>query len=245
MGTIVAKTKTRDENPGLGSSALTRRERLERIAAAERDRRADRTEMAVAAIGEAVEWPARAVLALARLPESEGAEVRRLLEEGLDVWARETGLGSLEAARDERPEIASELASQDPTLEIEPDAPVDRLDRPFDATELDRAFEQAKAEVEEMHDFNRVAERVLMDEPIGCDEFAGDELAPVDAASMSDAVASRDDLGMDAADRESMDAVRPAASQETPMIGPSGNRGLAALDRWLQNIERRMVRRVQ
>ena len=85
----------------------------------------------------------------------------------------------------------------------------------------------------------------VFEEPIGCDEFAGDELAPVDAASMSDAAASRDDLGMDAADRESMDAVRPAASQETPMIGPSGNRGLAALDRWLQNIERRMVRRVQ
>ena len=60
----------------LGYSALTRRDRLERIATAERDRRAGRIDMAVAILGEPTEWPARAVLALARLPESEGEATR-------------------------------------------------------------------------------------------------------------------------------------------------------------------------
>ena len=81
----------------LGYSALTRRDRLERIATAERDRRAGRIDMAVATLGEPTEWPARAVLALARLPEGEGKATRRVLESGLDAWAEELGLDPLSA----------------------------------------------------------------------------------------------------------------------------------------------------
>ena len=234
-------TETRAENPELGSSTLTRRERLERMAAAERDRRADRIEMAVAAIGEAIEWPARMVLALARLPRSEGVETRRLLEERLDVWAREIGLGSLDTAGGEDPVMASELAATDLALGFEPNSLADQLDRPLDSFELDRAFEQAKTEVEEMHDVNRIAESVLLEEPKSFVEFAGDDLAPIDAASMADAVAARDEVGVDAAYVEPVAAAQSTASQETLMIGPSNYVTLATLDRWLQNLGRRIA----
>lgn len=237
--------KTRDENPELGPSAPTRRERLERIAAAERDRRAERVEMAVAAIGEAAEWPARAVLALARLPKSEGAQARQLLEEGLDIWAREIGLGPLEAAQGEDPEIASERVPQDPSLDFEPDSLADPMDRPLDIAELDHAFEQAKAEVDAMHDANRIAERVLMEEPIGGTEFAGNDLAPVGGAITADAVTSNVEIGVDEVDLEPMDEARPAASRETLTVGAASNRVLAVLDRWRQNLERRIAGRAQ
>ena len=68
--------------------------------------------VAVAAIGEAVEWPARAVLALARLPDSDGVQTRRLLEEGLDLWAHECGLGSLDPIAVEESETSSRSANR-------------------------------------------------------------------------------------------------------------------------------------
>jgi hypothetical protein len=161
-----------DEGSGgvveLGYSALTRRERLERIATAERDRRAGRVEVAIAALGEATEWPARAVLALAKLPEFEAEETRRILEAGLDAWRAEAGLASFEESADEEP--------------VERSLP--DLDYPIDNEELDRAFAEAEAQTDEMHSANHVAARVLMDEPIGLAELGGDDpLAPAEESS--------------------------------------------------------------
>jgi hypothetical protein len=150
----------------LGFSTLTRRERLERIAMAERDRRAGRVAVAVAALGEASEWPARVVLALARLPEFEAVETRQILEQGLDLWVAEVGLDPFE-----------ERAG----------TPSSELDRPIDNAELERVFAEAEAQTDEMHSANHVAARVLMDEPIGLAEMGGDMLTPVeesDAISM-------------------------------------------------------------
>lgn len=155
----------------LGYSALTRRDRLERIATAERDRREGRIDMAVAILGEPTEWPARAVLALARLPEGEGDATRRVLESGLDAWAEELGLDPLS----ERQSVAlgddlSFDALEMPTLgDVQ-----DELDRPIEAFELDAAFEQAETQVDEMLDVNDVAEQVLRDEPLGLAEIAED-----------------------------------------------------------------------
>jgi hypothetical protein len=143
----------------LGYSSLTRRERLERIAMAERDRRAGRVEVAVATLGEALEWPARAVFALARLPEGEAAETRQILEEGLDLWLAEVGLAGFE----------------------EPiGTPSTGFDRPIENSELEFAFAEAEAQTDEMHSANHVAARVLMDEPIGLAELGGDMLAPIE-----------------------------------------------------------------
>ncbi len=153
----------------LGYSALTRRDRLERIATAERDRRAGRIDMAVATLGEPTEWPARAVLALARLPEGEGAATRRVLESGLDVWAEELGLDPLSA----EPTVAMGDDLSFDALEVPTLGDVqDELERPIEAFELDEAFAQAETQVEEMHDVNDVAQRVLLDEPLGLSEIS-------------------------------------------------------------------------
>jgi len=190
----------------LGYSALTRRERLERIAMTVRDRRAGRVEVAVAALGEAEEWPARVVLALAKLREVEAAETRQILEEGLDRWAAEVGLAP--------------LAEQVGT-------PASEIDRPIDDNELDRAFAEAEAQTEEMHSANHVANRVLMDEPIGLAELSGDMLAPVE---------------------ESHSVEIDAAMVEGPAAGnsrPSQPQVLAILERWLQNLEGSSARRAR
>jgi len=169
----------------LGYSTLTRRERLERIAMAERDRRAGRVEVAVAALGEASEWPARVVLALAKLPEFEAPETRQILEEGLDLWMTEVGLAPIEE-RVGTPQF--------------------EFGRPIDNSELERAFAEAEAQTDEMHSANHVAARVLMDEPMGLAELGGDMLAPVEESDLT---------AMDAArveDRVSVDS-RPSRSQ--------------------------------
>ena len=191
-------------------SAWTRRDRLERIAAAERDRRAGRTDLALAALGEGTEWPARLVLALARLPEEEGADAREILQATLDDWAAETGLASLDpAAEPIEAEPASEVAEVESAEEAadvveadraepveeaselvvdavadesdfvvdavaeESDLVVDAVEAldedllaPIEHDELERAFAEAEAQTDEMHDVNDVAERVLMDEPL-------------------------------------------------------------------------------
>jgi hypothetical protein len=221
----------------LGYSVLTRRERLERIAMAERDRRAGRVEVAVAALGEATEWPARAVLALAKLPEFEAAETRRILEEGLDAWAAEAGLEPFE-----------EL--------IESASP--ELDSPIDNDELDRAFAEAEAQTDEMHSANHVAARILMDEPIGLAEFGDDPLESADETNEPIAVDASVELGtavdldadlnsdfdvdVDAGIDSEMDAAiaedpAPADAEPSGSLQPKAQEILATLERWLQNLE--------
>ena len=194
----------------LGYSALTRRERLERIAMAERDRRAGRIEVAIAALGEASEWPALAVLALAKRAESEAPETRRILEEGLDSWVADVGLTPFDQPQDTSPVL-----------------PGHELDRPIDHAELEQAFAEAEAQTDEMHSANHVAERVLMEEPVGLAELDGGMLL-----STEDEVA----VPMDAASVE--DPTTQDSSPSRPQI-------LAVLEGWLQNLERSSTRRAQ
>ena len=226
-----------------------RRERLERIATAERDRRAGRVELAVAAIGEPTEWPARVVLALAKLSGPDSAAAREVLEEGLDLWAAEMGLASLEEIEtppepEPEPDVADPLA--------------DHLDRPFDSFELDRAFAQAEAQTDEMRNVNHVAERILMDEPVGLAEISDDPSTPIEALESSTPTESLDEDAMDAAFvagearlvAEAFDPIAPipqiATDFEVPSVGESMDPGrsrraivLATLETWLQNLERR------
>ncbi len=124
-------------------SSWTRRERLERIAAAERDRRAGRPALARASLGEAVEWPARLVLALLELPAEEGASARAVLESALDDWAEQSGFADLNPW---------------------PGREADSFETPIGSDELDRAFASAQVETDEMMDVNTVAEHVLLSE---------------------------------------------------------------------------------
>jgi hypothetical protein len=192
----------------LGVSVLTRRDRLERIASAERDRRAGRVDLAVASLGEGAEWPARVVLALTRLPDAEGDETREILESSLDAWAVEAGLPSLAEALSASEEEDPSLSLNDGLLAAEEEfseaaSPNEDLDTPIENFELEAAFAQAEAQVDEMHDANQVAERVLMDEPLGLAELSGD-VVDVDTdvhvhveepASHEDVVRAADALG--------------------------------------------------
>lgn len=166
-------------------SALTRRDRLERIAAAERDRRAGRSDLAAATLGEAAEWPARIVLALIGLPDGEGFATREMLMSTLDTWAAETGLSSLDmdfavvAVEVPVPRVRAESIESEVSLGT--NAPVaNALDAPIEMDELERAFAEAEAQTDEMHDANTVAERVLMDEPFGLAELSGDAIDSID-----------------------------------------------------------------
>ena len=224
----------------LGFAGLTRRERLERIANAERDRRRGSDAVAAAAIGEPNEWPARAVLALTRIDAADAEGARRLLEEGLDRWAREAGLGSLEPAA-LLPVVDEGTAA---TPQPEPESATSffgmPLARPLDGFELDRAFELAEAQTDEMLDANRVAERVLMEEPLGLAELSG---ASFDSASDS---AFEDDVEMDAAW-----IATPSGTIVVPAVDdadegrPSRPEILATLEQWLHNLERRRAGRAQ
>lgn len=220
----------------LGRSAWIRRDRLERIATAERDRRAGRTALAIAALGEATEWPARVVLALALLPDDQGAHARRVLEEGLDLWALESGLPSLDEL-----ELS---ASDEPT--VQPSAPTSEgfqleLDRPIEVGELERAFAEAEAQVDEMHDVNRLAERVLFDDPFGVTGLVDEELDPLEVSARA-AVARSTGRPMDAA---SVPTPGRRATGDAELEGldaegrPARAVVLATLERWLQNLDRR------
>ena len=226
---------------------------------------AGRRDLAVATIGEPVEWPARTVLALARLTQDE-AETRQLLEDGLDLWAREFGLGDLNES-----EVENESDPLGLVAELESSATV--LDAPLDPSELDRAFAEAEADVESMHDVNEVAGRVLMDEPIGFAELAGDELTPVEESIPYGEPRPQDRLGMDAAFVEAFPAGMNAAHDRVPddrdrnefnsleasalgrkrrcrsRIGRLADSrrlvAIATLESWLQNLELRKSRRTQ
>ncbi len=254
-----------------------RRDRLERIAMAERDRRAGRSDVAVASLGEATEWPARVILALARLAEGEASETRRILEEGLDVWAEEVGLDSLDS--DEAVEQMIEEAGLDAfespaamTRDSQSGAESD-LDRPIDNNELERAFEEAEAQVDEMHDVNQVAERVLMGESVGLASLCGDDLVPnhdridlsadsdpehfgMDAAVVPDAIPTSTPSGSGFASATistpsseiGAECSGQAAFESGDAVGsPQASREkvLATLARWLENLESSSARRTQ
>ena len=225
----------------LGRSAWIRRERLERIANAERDRRAGRTALAIAALGEASEWPARAVLALALLPSSEGSRARQLLEEGLDVWALESGLTPL----DELDELEEGMGPAEEPFEppSAPSAPSYEafqieLGRPIEAGELERAFAEAEAQVDEMHDVNQVAERVLFDRAFELADLAGEELDPLEESAR---LATSRQIEATAARTTDAASVPPRVSAQwdvdTQVGRPSPEIVLATLERWLQNLE--------
>lgn len=290
----------------LTGTAWTRRERLERIANAERDRRAGRAELAVAALGEATEWPARVVLALTQLPAEACAEARRILEDGLDAWAEELGLPDLDLAPEAVPdagsglelEVEPEAVERDPRGEtqeavlVEDDAfstgdtlealelsdeprfgadpylealadgpareasPAPSLAVPLAVEELDRAFDEAQAQTDEMHDVNRVAERVLLEEPLGLAELSGEALDAAEvptAVELGEAPATSDwrasagwpgvEVGpaLAAFPVEEAEAADFPDALDTPEGTPearSRTRILATLERWLDNLER-------
>lgn len=201
----------------LGNSTLTRRERIERIAMAERDRRAGRVAVAVAALGEASEWPARAVLALCRMPELEAPETRKILEDGLDLWVVEVGLAPFEE---------------------EFDRPPAELDRPIDNDELERAFAEAEAQTDEMLSANHVAAQILMDEPLGLTELGEEPFLSVEDSDYSEHT-PEDAMEMDAACVEAAEDPVPTDS------GRSRPEVLAILEHWLQNLERSSARRAR
>ncbi len=228
----------------MSSWILMRRDRLERIAMAERDRRAGRSEVAVASLGEPTEWPARVVLALTKMPAGEASDARQILEEGLDLWAEESDLDSLD-------EILS-----DPDIEdYEPafDGSASDLERPIDNSELERAFDEAEAQVAEMHDVNHVAARVLTDESMDLGSIAGDDLVPI--APSEDLIGVGDELlddvfGMDAALVPEPVLVHGESEEaETELVGNDSDSSrpiiLATLSRWLGNIQAENVRRAQ
>jgi hypothetical protein len=251
-----------DESSEPGNASMTRRERLERIANAERDRRAGLREVAIATIGQPVEWPARVVLALALLDDQDG-EPRRLLEEGLDLWARDAGLGELgelNRSHEDDADVEGTVAESAEPAEVA-DAPSnfdplgfdlaahpleDDLESPVDLEELDRAFAEAEADVESMHNVNEVAERVLLDEPVGFDELAGEALTPVDEVDEFAVDAPPDNLGMDAAyvaasaDHWSADE---RAMNETEALDARRRATLATLESWLHNLQDRRAGR--
>ena len=221
-----------------------RRDRLERIAMAERDRRAGRSEVAVASLGEATEWPARVVLALAKMPADEASDARQILEEGLDLWAEESDLDSLDEVLND-----PDLETYEPVL----DASGSDLERPIDNSELERAFDEAEAQVDEMHDVNQVAARVLMDESMDLAAMAGDDLVPV--AASEDLIGVGDEMlddvfGLDAALVPEPVAGHGAIEEvETEIVENASDAPraiiLATLSRWLGNIQAGNERRVQ
>lgn len=227
-------------------STWTRRERLERIASAERDRRRGRPELALASLGASTEWPARVVLALARLPEMEGAETRAILEATLDRWAEESGLEALD------------VPVVDPYVEA--DRRNTSLDAPIELDELEEAFAHAEAQTDEMLDVNTVAERVLMDEPVGLSEVADERIA----ASIETPTAAAEHESPGPSGPEQTDAawsagsiwpepiaalpnaseafdVGPIAADDGPPAPATGSRQriLATLEGWLANLEQR------
>jgi hypothetical protein len=76
-------------------------------------------------------------------------------------------------------------------------------------------------------------------------DFGGEDLTPVDAAKFTDVVTAWDDLGLDAAYVEPMDAAQPETTQEALVSGPASVGARTTLGRWLQNLERRTARRVR
>ena len=112
--------------------------------------------------------------------------------------------------------------------EPEPE-PEHGLGLPIEHAELERAFAEAEAQTDEMHSANHVAERILMDEPIGLAEFEGDLDAPLD---------DPDVIAMDAAMVEHVAPLRASGPLgETGDSRPSRHQVVAILERWLQNLE--------
>ncbi|MBY0400583.1 hypothetical protein K2X89_09830, partial [Myxococcota bacterium] len=192
---------------------------------------------------------------------------RRILEEGLDQWALESGLDSLApvdplelSLRIEAP-TPPQAKPPAPERRVEPDLadpPADgalhafqvELDRPIEAGELERAFAEAEAQVDEMHDVNRVAERVLLDASFdGIDLMTDEELDPLELSART-ALAEARPRAMDAASVPPGFGARAPAAREQEALDsvpgrPSRAVVLATLERWLQNLERSRMERTR
>jgi len=250
-------------------SRWTRRERLERIASAERDRRAGRRDLAVATLGDGPEWSARVVLALIHLPEEEGSDARTILEATLDDWDAESGLEALSGVEVTEAVVVAETPDVSPPAEavafLEPmeaagntsDIPdvADVLAEPIQFDELERAFAEAEAQTDEMHDVNTVAARVLMDEPIGLAELSGDAFEEIATASTPlatlEGISATDDALTAATVWPTSYDVDPTESDDIASVAdyaedladevikqgrPSGAIVIGTLERWLTNI---------
>jgi hypothetical protein len=189
------------------------------------------------------------------LPEGQGDETRVILEASLDDWAGETGLGSLAGQSIDSEEIplgtlanghqgSSETPSEwnagsETQLEgrpIRPSAPpfAGDLTAPIESFELDAAFAQAEAQVDEMHDVNQVADRVLTDESVGLAELPEEGLENVFAIEPeADGSPGR------------LDAAHTKTSAEPDAGNPSRKVVLSTLDRWLGNLQTHSARKAQ
>ena len=90
------------------------------------------------------------------------------------------------------------------------------LERPIETSELDRAFAEAEAQTDEMHDVNRVAEHVLT--------YESETDAPL---------------------VEEWEAMAPVEVIENADSGPQDAVVLATLERWSQNLEASRLRGVR
>jgi hypothetical protein len=111
----------------------------------------------------------------------------------------------------------------------------------LDSGELDRAFAEAEAQTDEMHDVNSVAARVLMEEPVGLAELSGEEaLGALPETELRDGSGPGGATRVDAAVVEPEPSVAEARREDEHESGrPSRALVLATLERWLRNLERR------
>ena len=102
---------------------------------------------------------------------------------------------------------------------------VDALAAPIGFDELERAFASAEAQTDEMHGVNDVAERVLMDEPIGLTELDGQTFdAPEEVAVDADPVEASNP-----GDAEAVEAIETDAAWAERPIWPEPQRDASVL----------------
>ena len=123
--------------------------------------------------------------------------------------------------------------------------------------ELERAFAEAEAEVDQMRDVNEVAERVLLGEPVGVVDLLDEDLLDPEPGRAGPSMFDPDPPGPDAAWAEQ--AVWPEPVPEDPRRFEEGAlalsqeqklepevrgrpQGLKTLERWLGKLERKRMR---
>ena len=158
----------------------------------------------------------------------QAASVLRLMEQG-----------QIDAARSE----LEQLVAAEPTA---PSEPLHFDHESVGDDELELAFSQAESDPEQMHDVNRVAERVL--EAAECEEPFEAEAHPVFATqTMAELLEGQGDRVGAAAIRAALHVQAPAADEMLVASealaadedsGPVGTQTLATLERWLDNVRR-------